>query len=85
MTFLGIQLDSVQQVVSLPQDKLVVLLTSLRQHQRSLPSLIGKLSFETKVIPAGRIFVRRLLNLAHSVPHLDAPLQLSLDSALDIN
>ncbi len=84
MTFLGIQLDSVQQVASLPLDKLAALLTSLRQHiqlyrdgstvtKRSLLSLIGKLSFATKVIPAGRIFLRRLLDLAHSVPHLEAP------------
>ncbi len=66
MTFLGIQLDSVQQVASLPLDKLAALLTYLRQHiqlyrdgstvtKRSLLSLIGKLSFATKVIPAGRI------------------------------
>ncbi len=38
-----------------------------------------------KVIPAGHMFLRRLLDLAHSVPHLEYPLQLSLDSALDIN
>ncbi len=69
------------------------LLASLRQHihlyrqgttvtKRSLLSLIGTLSFATKVIPAGRIFLRRL---AHSVSHLEAPLRLTLDSALDIN
>ena len=95
MTFLGILLDSASQIASIPQDKLEALLTSLRTHlkfykdgttvtKRSLLSLIGKLSFATKVIPAGRIFLRRLLDTAHSTPNLDAPLQLSSDSALDI-
>ncbi len=91
MTFLGIQLDS---VASIPPDKTI--LKSLRHHlhlyrsgttvtKRSLLSLIGKLSFATKVIPAGRIFLRRLLDLAHSVPSLETRLQISMDSALDIN
>ena len=96
MTFLGIHLDSTNQIASIPHDKMAALLTSLRQHvrfytskqpvtKRSLLSLIGKLSFATKVIPAGRIFLRRLLDLAHSVPALDAPLHLTEDAVLDIN
>ena len=89
MTFLGILLDSASQIASIPQDKLEALLTSLRTHlkfykdgttvtKRSLLSLIGKLSFATKVIPAGRIVLRRLLDTAHSTPHPPS------DSALDI-
>ena len=96
MTFLGIQLDSTTQVASIPPEKLDALLKSLRHHlhlyrsgttvpKRSLLSLIGKLSFATKVIPAGRIFLRRLLDLAHSVPSLETRLRISIDSALDIN
>ena len=96
MTFLGIHLDSTTQIASMPHDKMAALLTTLRQHvrfytskqpvtKRSLLSLIGKLSFATKVIPAGRIFLRRLLDLAHLVPALYAPLQLTEDAVLDIN
>ncbi len=96
MTFLGINLDAETQIASIPQDKLDALLTSLRLHlkfyrdrtpvtKRALLSLIGKLSFATKVIPAGRIFLRRLLDTAHSITDLDTPLHLSWESALDIN
>ena len=96
MTFLGIQLDSVSQMASLPEDKLQPMLAALRQHivhyraqtpvtKRSLLSLIGKLSFASKVIPAGRIFIRRLLDLAHSIQALDSPLHLTSPTTLDIN
>ncbi len=95
LTFLGIYLDSVAQKASLPSDKLDSLLDCLSHHlslhhraahtsKRELLSLIGKLSFATKVVPAGRIFLRRLLDLAHSTDHLDAPLLPSSDAALDI-
>ena len=96
LVFLGIHLDSVTQKASMPQDKLETLMTLLQEHiehyrfrrhvtKRSLLSLIGKLSFATKVIPAGRIFLRRLLDLAHSVPDLDTTLLLTQDVVLDIN
>ena len=52
--------------------------------QRQLLSLIGKLSFATKVIPAGRIFLRRLLDLAHSVPSLEDSLIIGPEAVLDI-
>ncbi len=96
ITFLGIQLDSAAQTASIPPVKMNSLLTSLRHHihlyrshrpvtKRSLLSLIGKLSFATKVIPAGRIFLRRLLDLAHSISQLDAPLWLNHEATLDLN
>ena len=37
------------------------------------------------MIPAGRIFLRRLLDLAHSIPDLDTALLLTQDIILDIN
>lgn len=95
LTFLGIALDSVSQVASLPAEKLVSLRAGLavflHKHRSCLPatkrqllSIIGKLAFAAKVIPAGRFFVRRLLDCAHSVPHLDQPLTISQDAALDM-
>ncbi len=93
--FLGIALDSVTQVASLPTDKLVALDTALsefvckhRLHltvtKRMLLSLIGKLTFAAKVVPAGRFFTRRLLDTAHSFPQLDQPLLISDEAALDM-
>ena len=82
LTFLGIQLDTITQKATLPEDKLHNLLLELlatltlsREQgsctKRQLLSLIGKLSFATKVKPAGRIFLRRLLDLAHSITSLE--------------
>ena len=51
--------------------------------QHCLLSLIGKLLFATKVIPAGRIFLRWLLDHAHSVEHLDNSLLLTQEAFLD--
>ncbi len=95
MVFLGIALDSRSQIASLPDQKLDSLRGSLIEHlqkhqerrpitKRKLLSLIGKLSFATKVIPAGRFFLRRLLDNAHSLPDLDSPLLLSDEAAEDI-
>ena len=66
--FLGVLLDSQKMELRLPQDKLDSLLEQLqhwkttknRATKRELLSLIGKLSFATKVVPAGRIFQQRL-------------------------
>ena len=66
MTFLGIELDTASQIARLPQDKLITLVAELHSFaslyqlqqtctKRQLLSLIGKLSFACKVIPAGRI------------------------------
>ncbi len=95
MTFLGIQLNSAIQIASLPLDKLESLLKTLddflERYKSNIPStkrdflsLIGTLSFATKVIPAGRLFLRRLLDHAHSVPDLDTFLKPAEEPALDI-
>ncbi len=87
-TKMGDGLDADKQIAIIPQGKLHSLLTSLRLHQqfyrdhtpitkRALLSLIGKLSFATKVIPAGGIFLRHLLDTAHSTLDFDAPLPTS--------
>ena len=67
ITFLGIQLDTVSQVTSIPREKLAAIqqdLAAFRSKTKctkgSLLSVIGKLAFAAKAIPAGRIFIRRL-------------------------
>ncbi len=79
----------------LPQEKLAALLEELAQFsllhasrksctQRQLLSLIGKLAFTCKVIPAGRIFLRRLLDTAHSVDSLDKHIPFTDDAVKDV-
>ena len=69
LTVLDIELDTNLMQARLPQDKLAALreelshfkllhASCLRCTKRQLLSLIGKLTFACKVIPAGRIFLR---------------------------
>ena len=74
LTFLGIELDSGAMVARLPPDKLEDLMVNIlrwlsrrKSTKRNLRSIIGKLSFACKVVPAGRIFLRRLIDLAATV------------------
>ena len=91
ITFLGIELDSRNQTISLPSDKLEEILMELHQWssikkctKRQLLSLIGKLSFAAKCIPAGRIFFRRLIDLSMKVPKLHHHLDLNHEARADI-
>ena len=52
--------------------------------KRKLFTLIGKLSFTCKVIPAGRMFLRYLLDVAHSVQHLDDQVHITSNALLDV-
>lgn len=70
LSFLGIELDSSSMQARLPQDKLDRLGQELAQWQdkksctrRELEHLVGLLQFACKVVPQGRPFVRRLINL----------------------
>ncbi|XP_014832849.1 PREDICTED: uncharacterized protein LOC106910693 [Poecilia mexicana] len=77
LEFLGINLDSDQMLASLPEDKLARIRQISRSHlsssvlsKRDLLSLLGHLNFAMRIIPQGRSFISRLLDLANSVPHL---------------
>ena len=80
-TTLGILLDTNAGEARLPADKLSDLQqdrASHLPHSSRYPShlhkaavIIGKLAFTCKVIPAGRIFLRRLLDTTHSVDQLE--------------
>ena len=52
--------------------------------KRELLSLIGKLSFATKVVPAGRIFLRRLIEAATKAKQLHHHVQITRDARNDI-
>ncbi|GAV00946.1 hypothetical protein RvY_11728 [Ramazzottius varieornatus] len=60
LTFLGIELDTVKQTIAVPEGKVKELMDELtvfhrkpRATKNELQSLIGKLSFATKCLPAG--------------------------------
>ena len=91
ITFLGIELNTITQIARLPQAKLTAILQELTHFKplqkctkRALLSLIGKLAFAAKVIPAGRIFVRRLINASTTVHALHYHLRLSAATKADI-
>ena len=91
LTFLGILIDTVKLEMRLPEEKLATLRTLLQQWhtvkkttKRNLLSLIGSLSFAAKVIPAGRIFIRRLIDLSMSVKKLHHHIKLNSSTRADI-
>ena len=91
LTFLGIQLDTESQTISIPSAKvkeihdLFIVYTSRRYAtKREILSVCGQLGFATKCVPAGRIFLRRMLTLAHKVKNLDYKIKLTEGSRADL-
>ena len=75
LTFLGIEVDTMASQLRLPTDKLQRLKTLLADWgdrkacaRKELESLIGLLNHACKVVRAGRSFLRRMIDLLHSVP-----------------
>ena len=90
-TFLGIVLDTSAQQLGLPPDKLEELtgltrswLSRHKATKRELLSLIGKLSFAAKVVPAGRLFLRHLMDLSPPVRKLHHHVGLNAEARADI-
>ncbi len=78
--------------LKLPADKLTDTLSLLHSWsskkkctKRELLSLIGKLSFICKIIPSGRIFLRRLIDLSTSVQKLSHHISLNKPAREDIS
>ena len=91
ITFPGIQLDTIaMEANTTPECKeaLLVELNQLHWHRRcrkrELLFLIGKLSIACKVVPSGRIFLHRLIDLSTSVEKLHHPLPLMQEAKLDL-
>ncbi len=75
--FLGIMLDSALMQASLPREKLCRIRDILKSFssaasvsKRDLLSLLGHLNFAMRIIPQGRSFVSRLLDLSKTVKEL---------------
>lgn len=92
ITFLGIELDSIQMTLRCTKERMEELISLLqfqstlsttRIHQ--LESLIGKLSFAAQVLPGARPFMRRLLDQCHhNAPHRSHRVRLSKSFFLDV-
>ena len=91
ITFLGIVIDTVAMMASISDERKSLMLEELQSFttrkkctKRQLLSLIGKLSFACKVVPAGRIFLRRLIDLSITVQRFHHHIRISQEARLDI-
>ena len=91
MTILGIELDSVNQVARLPEDKLVALRELIHSwmprrwcRKRELESLIGHLHHAAKVVWPGRAFLRRFIDLLCCFHNKDHPVRINQEFRLDL-
>ena len=92
ITFLGIEIDTVDMTIRLPVEKLQEVQELLKFWmgrkkctKRELLSLIGLLAFVCKVVKPGRIFLRRMIDLSTTVTGLDHYLYLNLEARADID
>lgn len=67
---MGLELDTLNFEIRLPQDKLTQLKLEIQKFKakrsatlKELQSLIGMLNFACSVVPPGRTFLRRLIDL----------------------
>lgn len=92
MEYLGILLNSVALEACLPADKLLEIKSSLKRWlhhyqctKQELLSLIGTLSFAAKVVPTGRTFLQRMIDLSASAVQLQDAITLNEGFRLDIH
>lgn len=91
LIFLGIEVDTVNQMIRLSDDRLAALMHTLctwgnrsKCTKRELQSLIGTLSFACKVIKPGRIFLRRLIDLSCTVSQPSHHISINSEARADI-
>ena len=93
LTFLGIELDTIQFELRLPAEKLHCLQSQLQRwayrkccNKRDLESLVGYLHDASMVIRPGRTFIRRFIDLLKSAHHRSASsfLRLNVEARSDI-
>ena len=92
LPFLGIQIDSSNFCLSIPVDKIneiISVMPSWCQRRtctlKELQSLNGKLNFISRVIVAGRIFTRRLIDLSTTVTNPNHYVTINREARDDIH
>ena len=85
-------MDTEQTLFEVPQDKVFDLQAELSQwtnlttfSKRQLQALLGKFSFGTACVRAGRIFMSRLLNRLRSLPSKGSRFPVTSGMLSDIN
>ena len=91
MTILGIELDFVNQVAHLPEDKLLALRELIQLwiprrwcRKRELESLLGHLHHAAKVVWPERAFLRRCIDLLCCFRNKDHPVWINQEFRLDL-
>ena len=91
MEYLGIILDTDLLQARISADRLEEVMSELNQWRhrqtatkRQILSLIGKLTFVSRVVRPGRTFTRRMISLASKIPHLHHQVHLTKDFKLDV-
>ena len=91
LIFLGVELNSVAQMACLPHEKLVATFQLFRDWackkwctRKELESLIGSLHHVTKVVPPGRTFLRRMIDLLCAFHSRTHPIRLNWEFRRDL-
>ena len=91
ITFLGVELNSIDMTLSLPPEKIQVFRQELqsflnrkRASKMQLQSLAGRLSWAASVVKGGRVFLRRIFNKIAMLRHGSHRAQLSAETRQDI-
>lgn len=91
LVYLGLQIDSVQQTVSVPSGKVASIsskvdkaLQANKLTLRELQSLIGSLSFVCKAVAPGRAFLRRLIDLTCGISEHWHKIRLTVGAKADL-
>ena len=91
LVFLGLEIDTVNQTVSIPEDKLKSVIEKVRGASeasaltlRALQSVIGSLAFVCRAISPGRAFLRRLIDLTIGVRRPSQKIALSVGARSDL-
>lgn len=92
LEFLGIIIDTHKMELRISQDRLEAVVTELKKwknqtkaQKRGILSLIGKLSFVSRVVRSGRTFLRRMIDLSKKAKYLHHKIRLTKAFQADID
>ena len=91
MEYIGIEIDTIAMQLRITQERLDEIMIQLSQWKqrsgctkREILSLIGKLSFVSRVVRPGRTFVRRLIDLSKTAKYLHYRIHVTKAARADI-
>lgn len=91
LTFLGLELDSVSQIVKIPEDKVVALkglihdlLQVKKATLKDVQKVIGTMQFACRALIPGRTFMRRLIGLTSGVKRPHHHIRITREAKLDL-